>query len=99
MQVEAPALDLLQLLHEVERVHHDAVADDAVLAVVEDAAGDEVEDVLLAAHDDGVTGIGSALEARYDISLLGKEVYDLALAFIAPLGADQYGIHVSSVLR
>src|SRR6185503_14415072 len=45
----------------------------------------------LAAGDDRVPGIRAALVAAHDIRLLGEQVDDLALAFVAPLRADHDG--------
>ena len=81
------------LLDEIDRVHHDAVADHANLAVVENAAGNEAKHALLAFRDDGMAGIRSALVAYDEIRLVGKNVDNLALAFISPLGTDQNRIH------
>ena len=74
-------------------VEYDAVADDAELARPQDARGDEMEDVFLAVGDDGVPGIVAALAACDHIGGFGKEVDDFAFAFVAPLGADNNGIH------
>ncbi len=73
-------------------VEDDAVADDADGGGAEDAGGDEVEDVFGAADDDGVTGIVAALTADDDLGFLSEKIDDLALAFIAPLGAYEDGI-------
>ena len=43
---------------------------------------------LLAVADDRVAGVVAALEADDHVGLLGEQVGDLALALIAPLGAD-----------
>ena len=93
LELEAPAFDLLKLLHEVKRVHDDAVADYAVLAVVQNARGHEVENVFLVPDNDGMARVRAALEADYDVRLFRQEVDNLALAFIAPLGANEYSIH------
>ena len=98
LELEAPALDLLELLHEVERIHHDAVAYDAVLAFVQDSGRHEVQNVLLVADHHGVARVRAALEPHDYIRLLGEEVDDLALAFIAPLGANEYSIHSWRIL-
>src|SRR5262249_43907338 len=50
--------------------------------------GDEREHGPMAADDEGVAGVVPALEARHGGGALGEEIHDLALAFIAPLGAD-----------
>ena len=48
-----------------------------------------MQDVFLAADDDGVPGVVAALGAHDDVRLLGEHVDDFAFAFVAPLGADQ----------
>ena len=45
----------------------------------------------LAVDDNCVPGVGTALIAAHHIRLLGEQVDDLALAFVAPLRADHYG--------
>ena len=50
--------------------------------------GNEVEDGLLAAHDQRVAGVVAALVAHDDLGVLGEEVDDLAFPFVAPLRAD-----------
>ena len=40
------------------------------------------------AHADGVAGVVAAVVAGHDLDLLREQVDDLALAFVAPLGAD-----------
>ena len=43
----------------------------------------------LAVAHDRVAGVVAALEADDDVRPLGEQVGDLALAFVAPLGADE----------
>ena len=83
----------LDLLDEVERVHHHAVADDARLALVQDAARDEAQHALLALRDHGVAGVRAALVAHHDVRLVRQDVDDFSFAFISPLGADKNCIH------
>ena len=71
----------------LERDHH-AVADEALHALAHDARGNQRQHRLLAADDQRVPGVVPALEARHGARALGQQVDDLALAFIAPLGAD-----------
>ena len=68
-------------------VEHDAVADETFLARMQDARRDEVQDVLLVAHQHGVPGVVAALETHDHVALAGQQIDDLALALIAPLGA------------
>jgi hypothetical protein len=49
-----------------------------------------VQDGLLATDYQCVSGIVTTLEACYHAGLVGKQVYNLALAFIAPLGTQYY---------
>ena len=50
--------------------------------------GDEVELELLAVADDGVPGVVAALVADDHVALGRQQIGDLALALVAPLGAD-----------
>ena len=86
----------LDLLDEVERVHHHAVADDARLALVQDAAR---EHALLALRDHGVAGVRAALVAHHHVRLVRQDVDDFSFAFISPLGANKNGIHYLLLLR
>ena len=49
-------------------------------------------DKLFAFDHHGMPGVVPPLEPHYDIGMLGKQIHDLALAFIAPLGSDNYNI-------
>ena len=70
-----------------ERQHH-AVADEALHVLVQDSRRDQRQDGLLAADDQRVAGVVAALETRHRGRALGQQVDDLALALVAPLGAD-----------
>ena len=91
-----PFVDGHALLHErvrlakqrVER-QHDAVADQALHAA--DAGcpdGNQREHRLHAVDYERMAGVVPALESRHRADALGEQVDDLALAFVAPLGAD-----------
>ena len=80
--------EVVDLAQQHPRVDDDAVADHAGLVRVEDPRGDQVELVLLALADDRVAGVVAALEADDRARPLGEQVGDLALALVAPLGAD-----------
>ena len=89
---EAARFEAADFFDEPGGVEDDAVADDAALAFVEDAGGDEVQHEALAADFDGVAGVVAALGAHDPVGALGQDVDDLAFAFVAPLGADQDGV-------
>ena len=84
----AARLEVVNFFEQSQRVDDDAVADDVELAGIEDAGGDEMENVLLVADLDGVPGVVAALIADDNVGLLGQDVNDFAFAFIAPLGAN-----------
>ena len=70
------------------RIDDHAVADDAELVRVERAGRDQVEDGLLAVDHQRVAGVVAALEANDDIGVVSKQIDDLALALVTPLGTD-----------
>ena len=52
---------------------------------------------LLAADNQGMTCVVAPLEPHDTLGVIRQPVYDLALAFVAPLGSDDYYIfnHIS----
>ena len=74
--------------HQGVRVQHDAVADHRELAGAHHPGGQQRELVDGIADDQRVAGIVAALEAHDDVGLFREPVDDLALALVAPLGAD-----------
>ena len=54
-------------LHVFEHYAIDCFADDTGLARPEDAAGDQMQDVLFPVNDDGVAGVVAALGAHDDV--------------------------------
>ena len=69
-------------------VQYDAVSDGTADTAVQDSARDLVEDERFFADVDGVPGIRSALVSHDPVGALSEHVHELALPFIAPLGAD-----------
>src|SRR5207247_5760236 len=83
-----------QLVHLVQqdgRVHHDAVGDHRGDVRVEDAAGDEVELEQPPLGDDRVARIVPALIADHEVHPVGEVVDRLALALVTPLGPEYDG--------
>ena len=90
LDADALRLQLFDLLQQHRRVDDDAVADDAGLVAVEDARRHEVEAEGAHVVDDGVSGVVPGRVARHDAGVLGQEIDSPALAFVAPLAADDY---------
>ncbi len=90
LHVHAPRAQRVELVDQHLRVDHHAVADHAALARVEDARGDQMQLPLLIAAHDRVPGVVAALEAHDRVAVLGEQIGDLALALVAPLGADYH---------
>ncbi len=86
----AGGFELGDFLLQGRRRDHHAVADQAQRVFTQDARRDQVQHGLLAIDDKGVAGIVAALETHYGTDFLGKQIDDLALAFIAPLGTKHY---------
>jgi len=85
--VHALGREPVGLGQEHRRVQHHARADHATLARVQDARGNEVQHGLLAVHHQGVARVVAAVEPYDEVRPFGEQVHDLALAFVAPLGA------------
>ena len=83
-------------LQQRPRIDDDAVADDAELARAHDARRQQRQLVGLVADDERVAGVVAALEAHDDIGALRQPVDDLALALVAPLGADHRDVRHSN---
>jgi hypothetical protein len=81
-------LQPVDLAEQHARIDDDPVADHAGLIGVEDPRRDQVEGERLTAADDRVAGVVAALKADDGGSPLGEQIGDLALALVAPLGAD-----------
>ena len=85
--------EVVDLVEQHVEVDDDAVADDRRDAGGQDAAGQQVQRVLLAGavglrDDDGVAGVVAAVELHHVVDVAAEQVGRLALAFVAPLGTD-----------
>ena len=69
-------------------IQHDAVPDDVGLPALEDSRRNRAEHVFLPAELQRVTGIGTALEAGYDLIAGRKHIHNLSLALVTPLQAE-----------
>ena len=89
-EVDAALCEAVHLLKHDLRVEGDTVADDAVRTLEEDTRRHQAQFIVYTIDDNGMAGIAAALEAHDCLSLLSEIVDNLALAFIAPLGARYY---------
>ena len=89
--------ELVHLGEERRRIDDHAVADHAGDARVQDARRNQVQDELLAADVDRVAGVVAALVAAHDREMRRQQIDDLALAFVAPLGAQHGDVHVTAI--
>jgi hypothetical protein len=90
--VHAPPGEAVDFGEQHGGIDDDAVADHGSDVVVEHAAGDQLEGEALAVRGhERVTGVMATLVADDDVHLLGKEIGETPLAFVAPLRADENG--------
>ena len=98
-RVDAARVEAVELLEEHPEVDDDAVADDRDAAGRQDAARQQVQGVLLVADDDRVAGVVAAVELDDVVDPAAEQVGRLALALVAPLGADDHDRgHVRTLL-
>lgn len=89
--VQAVLLERLEFLEEAGDVDDAAASDDVDAVGIDKATGENVEVVRDAVGDNGVAGVVTALGTAADLRLVGEDVGELALAFVAPLGAEDNG--------
>ena len=85
--VEALGAHALDLVQQRPGIDHHAVADHRQLAL-HHARRQQRELVDAVADHEGVAGVVAALEAHHHVGAVGQPVDHLALALVAPLGAD-----------
>ncbi len=88
--VDAAGGEAVDLLEQHLGVDDHAVADDRHHARAEDPRRQQVQRVLLVAHDHGVPGVVAAVELDDEVDAGAEGVGRLALALVTPLGADQH---------
>ena len=76
------------LVEQRVRIDHHAVAEHARLAGVTHPGRHQMRHELLPVDDQRVPGVGTAAETHDGVGGLGVQVHHLALALVAPLGAD-----------
>ncbi len=95
-EIDAKLAQVIHLAQQSTRINHHAIADDAGDAAVQDARWHQVERELPLAMHHPMARVAAALIARDILRAVGQLVDELALAFIAPLGAyNRHDTHVS----
>src|SRR4030095_14182358 len=79
------------LAHQHLGIDHHARTEHAELAGMQHAGRHEVQDRLLTAHAQRVAGVVAAVVSHHEIGVGREQVDDLALPFVTPLGAYDYG--------
>ena len=85
---DAVRTEIVDLAAQVFQIDDDAVAEHIHNALGENTGRDEMQGKLAVLIDDGMTGVVAALIANDNIIILCDEVDHAALAFIAPVDAD-----------
>ena len=81
---------LVDFAHENHGIDDDAVSDDVDGFGVKNSARNRVQNVLNAFKFKGVSGVGAALKARYDVVVPREDVHNFTFPFVAPLQAEEY---------
>src|SRR5271169_5907973 len=85
---QAVGTQRVDFFHQSEGIEYHPVADHAAAPLAKHTTRDELENELLPLDGDRVTGVVAAGIAGHDLEPLGENVYDLALALVAPLRSD-----------
>ena len=87
LDADAPRFEARDLVQQHVGVHHDPVADDVQRMRPDHTRRQQVELELTLLGDDGMPGVVAAGKSGDYVAVPGKNVDELALPFIAPLGA------------
>jgi hypothetical protein len=93
-QFQALPLEPPDFLDQAEGVHDAAVTNNADFPGTQKSRRQQVKNKLLLANNDRVPGVIPSLGTYDGIVFCSENIDDLAFAFISPLGAYEYGIHV-----
>src|ERR1051325_2862678 len=92
VHVDLQLAQAFDFFDETDRIDDDSIADDAFLALAQNAGRNQVQDVFLLAQENRVAGVVAALSADYNVRVFRQHVDDFAFALVTPLGADQDSI-------
>src|SRR5208337_3628282 len=84
---QARFLEAVHFLYQHAGIEHHSVSNHALLVLMKNSGGEQVEDMLLPVYYQRVPRIVSALEPDNEIRLLRKQIDNLAFSLIAPLSA------------
>ncbi len=99
IDVDPQIAQLADLFKKRQWIQHHAVADDGTAVRTQNPARDQLQNEFLPSDDDGMPGVVTARIARHHRKPIGKNVDDLSLSLIAPLGAQYYRSLGSHVLQ
>ena len=86
--VDALVMHFLDFLQDNAGVDDDAVAEDADLAVVQDARRQQAQLIRHIVNDYRMARVGPAGITNHGVRLLGQIIHDFPFSFVAPLGTD-----------
>ena len=88
LDVDARLDESVDLVEQRVGIEHDAVADRAAHAGMQDPARDLMQHEGAVAEVDGVPGVRASLIAHHPVGPLGEHVHELPFPFVPPLRAD-----------
>ena len=95
----APRFHTVNLLDHAGWIEHHAAGDYANDRIAENAAGNQREFPSLITRDNRVAGVGASLIPHDDLVILGEDVYEFPLGFVAPLQTNNASAgHSSKIL-
>ena len=99
IDVDPQVAELADFFQKGQGVEHYAVADHGTAVRAQNTARDQLQNELLSADDDSMSGIVTAGIARDDGKSIGENVDDLSFSLVAPLGAQYHCCLGSHVLQ
>ena len=83
--VNVGLVKLLKFFEHWAKIHDNSIPENVDAGIVENAAREKVESELNPSCFDSVTRIGSTIESSTNAVILGKNINELAFAFVSPL--------------
>jgi hypothetical protein len=89
-EIETSSLKTFRLGHKRLRVEDNSITNHALRIGVKNSGWDLMKDKLLFVEYDRMPGIRTALISYDDVCIVGQNINDLALTFIAPLSTHHH---------